>query len=162
MDGHPPAPTNLRSVRFHVEMAAQAYTLGFPTSVRDIAVDKINLAAFQLNNVIVTVLENYRLTPEGYQSVEEPLYRTLEFLYSQADPEVVRYLLPVRAAIVRLAELALPWLLKQRAFVPKFEQFWKQEPMWGRWCADHYRFEQAGCLLPSWDDPADGTDDSKS
>ena len=60
MDGHPPAPTNLRSVRFHVELAAQALSLGFPTRVRDIAVEKINLAAFQLNNIIITVVENYQ------------------------------------------------------------------------------------------------------
>lgn len=153
LDGHPPSPTNLRSVRFHVEMAAQAWTLDFPTTVRETAVAKINLATFQLNNAIVTMLSKYPLAPTGYASVEEPLYRTVEFLYRQEIPEAKGYLMPVRAAIARLLDVALPWLLKQPAFVPRFQTLWSEQPMYGRYMGDHHKLCQLGCLLPSWDDP---------
>lgn len=153
MDGYPPGPTNLRCVRYHVDLAAQAWTLGFPTSVREAAVFKINRATYQLNNSIASVLSNYPLEQEGYAGIEEPLYRSLEFLYKQESPKVVKYLLPIRAAVARLVDIAVPWLLKQPAFVMRFQTLWSQEPMYGRYIGDHHKFSLLGCLLPSWNDP---------
>ena len=158
MDGHPPAPTNLRSVPFHVHMAAQAFTLKFPTTVRDAAVAKINRATYKLNNSITTVLAGQPLLPAGCYSVEVPLYMALEFLYAQEEPEVLRYLMPVRAAIGRLLDVALPWLLKQPYFTPRFQTAWSKEPMYSRYLGDHHKFYRWGCLLPSWDDPPEGVD----
>lgn len=153
MDGHPPGPTNLRAVQFHVHMAAQAWTLDFPTNVREAAVFKINRATYRLNNSIMSVLSNYPLIEQGYAGVEEPLYMALDFLYRQDRPQVMKYLMPVRAAIARLVDIALPWLLKQPGFVTRFQTLWSQEPVYSRYMGDHHKFFELGCLLPSWDNP---------
>lgn len=153
MDGHPPGPTNLRSVRYYVDVAVQAWNLYFPTSVRAAAVFKINRSTYRLHNPIESALSDYPLCREGYAGVEQPLYMSLEFLYSQEDPETVRYLLPVRAAVARLVAIAVPWLLKQEGFVDRFVTLWSREPMYDRYVGDHHKFSQLGCLLPSWDNP---------
>lgn len=158
MDGHPPGPTNLRSLYFHVHMAAQSWTLFFPPTVREMAVNKINRITYRLNNSIETDLAGYPLAPEGYQSVEEPLFLTIDFLYKQDDLVVMRDLMPVRAAVSRLVDVAVPWLLKQPDFVPRFQTTWSKEPVYSRWTGDHWKFRRLGCLLPSWDDPPEDAD----
>ena len=149
MDGHPPGPTNLRSVRYHIDLAAQAWALGFPTSVREVAVFKIYRATHQLNNSILSVLSDYPLSQEGYAGVEEPLDMSLEFLYQQEDVEAMKYLMPIRAAVSRLVDIAVPWLLNQSGFVTRFQMLWSQEPIYDRYIGDHHRFSQLGCLLHS-------------
>lgn len=153
MDGHPPGPTNLRSIWYHVDLAAQAWTLNFPTSVREAAVFKINCATYEFHNSIVGVLSDYPLVPEGYAGVEWPLYMSLEFLYQQDNLEAIEYMMPIRAAVGRLVAIAVPWLLKQPRFMKQFQTLWSQEPMYGRYIGDHHIFSRLGCLLPSWNDP---------
>lgn len=153
MDGYPPSPTNLRSLYFHVHMASQAWTLYFPPTVREMTVNKINRITYRLNSCIETELAGYPLAPEGYRSVEEPLFQTIDFLYKQDNLIVMRDLMPVRAALSRLLDIAVPWLLKQPDFVLRFQTIWSEEPVYSRWTGDHWKFRRLGCLLPSWDHP---------
>lgn len=159
MDGHLPSPTNLRSIPLHVQIAAQAYTLKFPLAVRDAAVAKINIATYQFNNVKETVLRQTMLKgifirPEGYvDNIEDPMLRTIEFLYAQEAPGVVKHLLPVRAAIARLQYLVGSWLWEQPDFPGIFEQRWKREPMHTRAHSEFEMFQEIGCMLPRWNDP---------
>ncbi|SPN96795.1 uncharacterized protein DNG_00315 [Cephalotrichum gorgonifer] len=161
MDGLPPEATNLRSLPYHVHMAAQAWTLKLPLTVRKTAVSKINRATYQINNAIKTTLRSHPISPIGRFSIEEPIYQALDFLYKQEQIEVMRYLLPVRAAMSRLVDVVVPWLLKQPAFIPNFQTIWSQEPLYSRWAGDHWKFYQIGCLLPSWEDPPENYGESQ-
>jgi len=135
-------------------MVCQGWTLHFPRdALRDLVVEKINQNAHEFKAALDHRLGKCRLILPGYLPISDSLYEALFFLYSQTEINLIRKMLPVRAALCRLVDIALPWLLEQPGFPGVFNSRWVRGPVGFAWQRDHYIFSRIGCMFPSWREP---------
>ena len=107
---------------------------------------KINQCTEGLTEALKGGLGRCILTPKEYSGIAGPLHEALNILYKQTSVEPVRKLLPIRVALSRLLDIALPLLARETGFMGIFDALWVKEPLYRRWQGDHYIFYRMGCL----------------